>query len=147
MTRESEKHNELLALYKITTKEIVRLKSLPWRLNIVVAILTSILALIITNLKTVFCPSCDLVLLIFVTMMVSFLLTFFVCYTTGYCFDKVQEKKKILSKLYRKFGADFNEAIDNQDTQKLDFGDIISLLMSIIFPIASMVVLLIVCLL
>lgn len=147
MTRENEKHNELLALYQVTNKEISRFKSLPWRLNIVIAILTAALVVIISDFRANPCPNCNLLLLVFVAIIISLLLTFFACYTAGYCFDKVQEKRKVLSKIYRKFGADFNEAIDNQDPQTLDFGDTISLIITIVFPIASMSILLIVCML
>lgn len=147
MTKETEKHNELLALYQQTSKEISRYRSLPWRLNIVQAVLTAILVMVIINLRCSHFISENFIIVVFICIISSLLITFFSCYTAGYCFDKVADQRKVLNKIYNKFGDDFNEAINNCDPTKLDFGDVIALIANVIFPIISMSILILVCIL
>lgn len=144
MTKEIEKHNELLALYHNTTSEILHNKTLPWKINIANAILTGFLIIIISNIKYYYCINC---LAPFTSAIVisSFTFTFFTCFIAGNCFDKAQSCKLTLSKIYQKFSADFNESICNKNPKDLDFGDITALISSILFPIFLLITLVTFC--
>lgn len=145
MTKDIEKHNELLTLYKYTLSEITHNKTLPWKINIANGILTGFLIMVIVNIKMNNCLDC-FIPFIFAILIAYLSFVFFTCYVAGSCFDKVVADKIILSKLYNKFSNEFNTIIGNQRPDKLEFGEIISLATSIAFPVFSLLILVILCL-
>jgi hypothetical protein len=134
MTKESEKHSELLALYRNTTAEINHNKALPWKLNIANAIVTGFLIAVITNIRLHGCLD-YFVPFIFAAVIASMTLAFFTCFVIGGCFDKARSQKALLLKLYNKFGDNFNDIVGDKSSANLDFGDVVSFATSIIFPI------------
>ncbi len=145
MTKDIEKHNELLTLYKQTLCEITHNKTLPWKINIANAILTGFLIVVIVNIKINSCLSC-FTPFVFAILIAYLSFVFFTCYVAGSCFDKVMAGKLVLSKLYNKFSNEFNHIVGNQRPDKLEFGEIISLATSIAFPVCSLLILVILCL-
>jgi hypothetical protein len=145
MTKDLEKHNELLILYKYTLSEITHNKTLPWKINIANGILTGFLIMVIVNIKINNCLEC-FIPFIFAILVACLSFVFFTCYISGSCFDKVVKHKIVLSKLYNKFSNDFNHIIDNKRPDKLEFGEIISLATSIAFPVFLLLLLVLLCL-
>jgi hypothetical protein len=145
MTKDTEKDNELIALYEETLLQITNNKTLPWKINIANGILTGFLMMVIVILKIHNCLEC-FAPFIFAILVSCLSFVFFTCYIAGSCFDKVTKHKMVLSKLYDKFGNDFNQIIDNKRPDKLEFGEIISLITSIAFPVFLLLLLVLLCL-
>jgi hypothetical protein len=144
MTKEIEKHNELLALYKQTLSEINDNKTLPWKINIANAILAGFLIMVIVHIRMNNCLEC-FTPFIFAVLIAYLTFVFFTCYVAGSCFDKVVKSKIILSKLYNKFSNDFNNMLDDKRPDKLEFGELISLATSIAFPLFLLALLVLLC--
>ena len=144
MTKELEQHNELLALYQNTVLEIAHNKILPWKLNVANTIVTGFLIILIGNIRFNCCLDCFFPF-IFASVIGSFTFTFFTCFLIGNCFDRVKSCRATLTKIYKKFGSDFNGAIDNKNPEGLDFGDIALFAASLAFPIFLLTILIIFC--
>jgi len=146
MTKDIEKHNELLALYKNTLSNIANNKALPWKINIANGIITGFLIMVIVTIRINSCLEC-FIPFIFAILAANLSFVFFTCYISGSCFDKVVKNKIVLSKIYNKFSNDFNHIIDNKRPDKLEFGEIISLATSIAFPVFLLLLLVLLCVL
>ena len=140
----SNNHYELIALYNNVCNEISCIKSFPWKINLVHAIFNGFLIFIIIELKIRSCVEC-FAPFIFSSLVTSLALTFFACFLSGIYFDKLRSRKNTLAKIYDKFSLDFQEAINNKSLEKSDPGDVSSLVASILFPIFSLMILIILC--